>query len=334
VARAEWLWDDSQDVKERFFVMLGQVIPQDCRYPEVAQDEQGPMPLQMTWTNRDNSTIIHQVVIRTSDECLNKIASKLESLSRQGKFPLPKVPVRISTAFNADSGPSLLFTFKGEKYELDQVDRPYSPPSNYSPSAASPEPAISDALDLTKKCVPLPGIAPFKTDAGSASSTIPICQLKGAIWFKADMDIDCDGGSTDTCKADRTYQPETSCQSSGKPLDASYLPYIVLPKDSNGLALNNLGLRCGSIAAVIYNGKIVYGVLGDRGPAGVIGEASYAMAQKLGIYADPNTGGAPYGVTYIVFTGNSGVSTSISDSTQTNSLGKTLLDEAIKMNDL
>jgi hypothetical protein len=42
-------------------------------------------------------------------------------------------------------------------------------------------------------------------------------------------------------------------------------------------------------------------VVGDTGPAGVIGEASYATASALGLSPDPEGGGAAADVTYIVF---------------------------------
>lgn len=59
----------------------------------------------------------------------------------------------------------------------------------------------------------------------------------------------------------------------------------------------------GSVVAVIYRRRLVFGVLGDVGPRGNIGEASYAMAEELGIDPDPRAGGVDRGVTYIAFTG-------------------------------
>jgi hypothetical protein len=63
----------------------------------------------------------------------------------------------------------------------------------------------------------------------------------------------------------------------------------------------------GSVAAVIYDGKIEYGIVGDIGPKTILGEASYAMAKNLGINPNPSTGGTDSGVTYVIFTGISGV---------------------------
>ena len=42
-------------------------------------------------------------------------------------------------------------------------------------------------------------------------------------------------------------------------------------------------------------------MVGDQGPADLIGEASYATARALGIDPDPVRGGASGGVTYILF---------------------------------
>ncbi len=178
----------------------------------------------------------------------------------------------------------------------------------HSPEAVVAAPTASELLNITESCSPLPNVSQFKTDASAAAATIPLCRSKGAIWFKADLDIDCDGGSTPECKADKYYLPETSCSTSeGKPLDASNLPFFVLPRNSNGFNAADYGVRCGSVGAVIYNGKVEYAILGDRGPDGVIGEASYAMAKRLGINPDPNSGGIASGVTYIVFTGSAAV---------------------------
>jgi hypothetical protein len=175
----------------------------------------------------------------------------------------------------------------------------------HSPKAVVAAPTVSQLMKIAENCSPLPNVDQFKTDESASAANILLCRSKDAIWFKADLDVDCDGGSTPECKADRDYLPDTSCVTSeGKPLDASNLPFFVLPTDSNGFKLSDYGIGCGSVGAIIYNGKVEYGILGDRGPRGVIGEASYAIAKRLGINSDPNSGGVASGVTYIIFTGN------------------------------
>ncbi|MFK0157253.1 glycoside hydrolase family 75 protein [Streptomyces sp. NPDC090499] len=143
----------------------------------------------------------------------------------------------------------------------------------------------------------------YKTD-DETSATIPVCGKNGAVFWKADMDIDCDGQRTTNCNEDRDpwYQDDTAFhQSDGKPLKAESLPYIVVPSSSSIWNYSGAGIKGGGVVAVIYNNKVEYAVVGDTGPTKIIGEASYATAKALGIDPDPATGGADSGVTYILF---------------------------------
>ncbi|WP_329163666.1 glycoside hydrolase family 75 protein [Streptomyces anulatus] len=118
------------------------------------------------------------------------------------------------------------------------------------------------------------------------------------------MDIDCDGRRTRACnrKTDPYFLPETAFQSSrGEPLDSAVLPHVVVPGPGKVWDYRKSGLTGGSVVAVVYRDRVRYGVIGDTGPTGIIGEASYAMAKALGIDPDPSTGGAESGVTYIAF---------------------------------
>ena len=48
----------------------------------------------------------------------------------------------------------------------------------------------------------------------------------------------------------------------------------------------------------------MYGVIGDKGPDSIVGEASYGMADQLGIDPDPATGGVSGKVVgYVAFPG-------------------------------
>ena len=62
-------------------------------------------------------------------------------------------------------------------------------------------------------------------------------------------------------------------------------------------------------------------MFGDEGPTSIIGEASYATAQALGIDPDPSTGGTDTGVAYIAFTGSAAVVPVIEDHAMTVQLG-------------
>jgi hypothetical protein len=194
------------------------------------------------------------------------------------------------------------------------------------------QPAPADLVAVLEGCQQLAGTTKFATDSGGAK-TVPLCKLNGAIWWKADMDVDCDGGQGAACKADPYYQAETSTvDSMGNPLDASTLPFIVLPLPSNGFDYKAHGLKLGSVAAVIYQGKILYGIAGDMGPKGVIGEASYAMAKKLGINPSPISGGVDSGVTYVAFTGVSAVVTKKENAVEAAQIGKVRAQAVVDAN--
>jgi hypothetical protein len=143
----------------------------------------------------------------------------------------------------------------------------------------------------------------YKTDSESGR-TIPVCNRNGAVFWKGDMDIDCDGQRTTQCNenTDCCFQPDTAFhQSNGQPLIASSLPYVVVPSPSSTWDYRNFQIAGGGVVAVIFNNQVEYAVVGDTGPTDIIGEASYATARDLGINPDPSNGGTDSGVTYIVF---------------------------------
>ncbi|WKX14460.1 glycoside hydrolase family 75 protein [Streptomyces sp. NL15-2K] len=144
----------------------------------------------------------------------------------------------------------------------------------------------------------------YRTDAG-ARATVPVCGKKGAVFWKADMDIDCDGQRTVRCNEDTDpwFQGDTAFrQSDGEPLKSDTLPYIVVPSPSRKWNYRAAGIKGGGVAAVIHRDQVQYAVVGDTGPRKIIGEASYATARALGIDPDPAHGGTRSGVTYILFT--------------------------------
>ena len=147
----------------------------------------------------------------------------------------------------------------------------------------------------------------YRTDS-DAAQTIPICRLNGAIFWNADLDIDCDGQVTNVCNSstDTLFQPDTAAHTAaGQPLDASMVRYVVIPGESSIFRYSRSNIQLGAVVAVIYNGRVQYGVVGDTGPEDIIGEASYAMAQSLGIDPNPAAGGVDGDVWYIVFQGSS-----------------------------
>jgi hypothetical protein len=201
------------------------------------------------------------------------------------------------------------------------------PPAMDAPRTDAPLPdagpvTAAELLALTTSCARIAGSPLYSTDEG-LPATIPLCQLTNAIFWQADMDIDCDGGQTALCRSDPDYQPDTSAQTStGMALDASTLPFVVIPLPRTGFDYSTHGIALGSVVAVVYRNQVVYGIFGDEGPNTIIGEASYALATLLGVDADPVTGGVDSGVTYIVFTGPSGVVTRNEDHAEAVRIGE------------
>ncbi|MGW7384896.1 glycoside hydrolase family 75 protein [Streptomyces sp. NPDC054794] len=160
----------------------------------------------------------------------------------------------------------------------------------------------ADLLARVRHCAPV-SRGRYRTDE-SAPATVAVCGTRDAVFWKADMDIDCDGRSTRRCngRTDPSFLPATAFQQSdGRHLNAERLPYIVVPAPSRRWDHRAGGVRGGSVAAVVYRNRVRYAVVGDTGPREIIGEASYATARALGISPDPRRGGASSGVTYIVF---------------------------------
>jgi hypothetical protein len=180
-------------------------------------------------------------------------------------------------------------------------------PANASGSSgpASTQEGSVSAADLLAKVTSCSRISngTYRTDE-ETSATIPVCGKNGAVFWKADMDIDCDGQRTTNCNENRDpwYQDDTAFhQSDGKPLNAETLPYVVVPSASGIWNYASAGIKGGGVVAVVHGDQVEYAVVGDTGPTSIIGEASYATAQALGIDPDPATGGAESGVTYILF---------------------------------
>jgi hypothetical protein len=165
----------------------------------------------------------------------------------------------------------------------------------------------------------------YARDSGGTEN-LPICQTDTVIWWDADMDIDCDGGRGAECMADPYYLPDTSAvDSMGDPLDASTLPFIVIPLASSRFRYADHDIRHGQVALVMYRDRMVFGIFGDLGPATILGEASYAMAEALGIPSSPISGGVGSGVTYLVFPGASARVTRNEDHDEAVTLGESLL---------
>jgi hypothetical protein len=173
--------------------------------------------------------------------------------------------------------------------------------------AAAPAagPTASQLLAKAANCTPASN-GEYATDDGEPP-TVEICSNGSAYTWTSDMDIDCDGVTTSHCNSstDPWYQDQTSFQTStGNWFTSDVTRYFVIPLPSSRFSYQNAGITPGSVAAVVYNGKVAYAVFADEGPSTIIGEGSYALATALGIDPDPDTGGTDGPVTFIVFPGH------------------------------
>ncbi len=172
------------------------------------------------------------------------------------------------------------------------------------PGAAQPQEPVraADLLAGVRDCRPV-SKGRYRSDSHTPAR-IPVCGTHDAVFWTADMDIDCDGRAGPRCNrgTDPNFQPTTAFrQSDGRYLSAETLPYVVVPAPSGIWDYRAHGVRGGSVVAVIHRDRIEYAVVGDTGPKNIIGEASYATAEALGLDPGPRSGGAADGVTYIVF---------------------------------
>jgi hypothetical protein len=198
-------------------------------------------------------------------------------------------------------------------------------------TAAAAAPTAAQLLAKTQSCSQISN-GKYKTDE-ETSRTISVCGANGAVFWHADMDIDCDGQRTSQCNEDTDccFYPDTAFHTStDQPLNAAQLPYIVVPSPSSTWNYSSSGLKGGGSCAVIYNNQVVYAVIGDTGPTDIIGEASYATAHALGIDPDPSTGGTDSGVTYVCFK-NSTVSP-IENHDKATSTGQVLATQFVQNN--
>lgn len=191
--------------------------------------------------------------------------------------------------------------------------------------------AVARLLSLTSSCNQVSS-GLYALNAGD-TPTVPICGLTGALFWKADMDVDCDGKTTAQCSSstDPDYQDQTAAvDSQGNPLDAANLPYVVVPGKSSRFDFGAAGLVKGSVIAVVYKGQLEFAVYGDVGPSADIGEASYATVKALGANPNPKVGGVDTpDVLYVAFTGPSGVASPIEDHAQAVSVGQARLAELL-----
>jgi len=172
----------------------------------------------------------------------------------------------------------------------------------------------------------------FLSSSSGKPADVAICALSTAVFWQSGLAVLCAGKSTAICNAmtDPQFQASTTGKDSlGNSLDAAAVPYVeVSAKSPTFDYFADAGLAMGTVVAVIYGGRLQYGVIGTVGVRDVIGDASYAMAKDLGMNPDPQVGGTPSGVTYIAFP--SAVAAMLENTDEAVRLGQAAADALIK----
>lgn len=98
--------------------------------------------------------------------------------------------------------------------------------------------------------------------------------------------------------------PGAPATSPSRYVDASSVPYVVLPSQRFSKFTSTKPIRIGDLAAV-YNKKteqLTFAIFADTGPAAEIGEGSIALANSLGLNGNPKKGGTDSkDIVYVVF---------------------------------
>jgi Fungal chitosanase of glycosyl hydrolase group 75 len=191
----------------------------------------------------------------------------------------------------------------------------------------STPPTAQALLALTTTCKVV-SKADYQNDYNPMAADIPVCGLDGAVFWQAGMSIDCDGASHASAECPSPTSTTAATDSMGHALNSVLLPFVVIPDDTGCTPLPwdyfPAGLAFGSVIAVIYDGQVSYGVFGDTGDCGTIGQASYAMAKSLGIDPGPGNPGVENSVTYIAFVGAGSVAAPIEEHAAAVTLGEQL----------
>jgi hypothetical protein len=92
--------------------------------------------------------------------------------------------------------------------------------------------------------------------------------------------------------------PSKPARSPSRYVNSETINFIVNARGMSG------GAKLGDFAAVVFRGRVAYGVCADIGPADHLGEGSIALANALGIPSSPRNGGTGHEVAYVVFPGS------------------------------
>ena len=124
--------------------------------------------------------------------------------------------------------------------------------------------------------------APIHEDLVGLTSMMKVFAADGNAAFLtlSDLDLDTDGVKDPSIHYEPTHQSTTSIDPAGKWLNSNALNFIVIPGGMSERHGDQLGM--GTLATVIYSGRIAHAVVADVGPRTKYGEGSIALHRALG----------------------------------------------------
>ncbi|KAJ7171129.1 fungal chitosanase of glycosyl hydrolase group 75-domain-containing protein [Mycena filopes] len=177
-------------------------------------------------------------------------------------------------------------------------------PKTFAADSSFDVPAIYAAAKAANK-TKAPGISTYATTYQADHMSVIYADWQhlkhvSVFHFMADMDIDCDGTDYD-CAGNSGGDPETRFGA----LDASSVPWYVLPEKFFEPQNKAKALKGNDLGAIICNGKMFYAIFGDSNGATpqVIGEGSLLLGQAC-FPDEPISGNYGHGqrdVAYLVF---------------------------------
>ena len=124
--------------------------------------------------------------------------------------------------------------------------------------------------------------APIHEDLAGLVSMTKVFSADGSAAFLSlsDLDLDTDGVRDPSIHYESTHQSQTSLDPKGEWLNSNALNFIVLPGGFNERHGSSVGI--GTLATVIYAGRVAHAVVADLGPRKKFGEGSIALHRALG----------------------------------------------------
>jgi hypothetical protein len=117
--RAEWLWDDREDVRNEFQKLITANLSKECS-PRKVTDVFG---YQSAYRAGERS-IAYEMVLHLDKPCFETLVRKLKGLKQANQLKLrAKVPDRFADIYKADGGPTVVFYFPATEGDLHDIER-------------------------------------------------------------------------------------------------------------------------------------------------------------------------------------------------------------------